>query len=85
MVIWGTGRPPAHDAFVPTHRVLERGDMFANEVEGKWMGYSAQRVQPAFLGEVAPGYLEAMDNEGRGAIWPDLNERTPYVVVNLQR
>ena len=63
MVIWGTGRPPAHDAFVPTHRVLERGDMFANEVEGKWMGYSAQRVQPAFLGEVAPGYLEAMDKQ----------------------
>lgn len=63
MVIWGTGRPPAHDAFVPTHRVLERGDMFANEVEGKWMGYSAQRVQPAFLGEVAPGYAAAMEKQ----------------------
>jgi len=65
MVIWGTGPAPARDAFVPTHRRLERGDMFANEVEGKWMGYSAQRVQPAFLGDAPSEYLDALEKQRR--------------------
>jgi Xaa-Pro aminopeptidase len=63
MVIYGSCKPPAHYAFVPTHRVLERGDMLANEIEGKWMGYSAQRVQPVFLGDVPPGYQQAIDKQ----------------------
>ena len=29
--------------------------------------------------------IEVMDNAGNGAIWPDLNERTPYIVVRLKR
>jgi Xaa-Pro aminopeptidase len=63
MVIYGSGPFPSHDAFVPTHRVLQRGDMFANEIEGKFMGYSAQRVQPVVLGDAPAGYLEAMDKQ----------------------
>ena len=63
MVIYGSGPPPAHDAFIPTHRVLQRGDMIANEIEGKYMGYSAQRVQPVVLGEPPAGYLDAMDKQ----------------------
>jgi len=61
MVIYGSGPIPAHDAFVPTHRVLQRGDMIADEIEGKWMGYSAQRVQPVVLGDPPAGWLDAMD------------------------
>ena len=30
-------------------------------------------------------YIEAMDNRGRGRIYPDLEEQTPYVVVKLRR
>ena len=63
MVIYGSGPFPTHDAFVPTHRVLQRGDMIANEIEGKYMGYSAQRVQPVVLGDAPAGYLEAMDKQ----------------------
>jgi len=63
MVIYGSGPPPSHDAFIPTHRILQRGDMIANEIEGKFMGYSAQRVQPVALGEAPAGYLEAMDKQ----------------------
>jgi len=29
--------------------------------------------------------IEVMDRGGNGAIWPDLNKRTPYVVVRLKR
>jgi len=29
--------------------------------------------------------IEVMDRSGNGTIWPDLNERTPYVVVRLKR
>ena len=30
-------------------------------------------------------FIEAMDPEGKGRIYPDLNKQTPYVVVKLQR
>ncbi len=29
--------------------------------------------------------IEVMDRAGNGAIWPDLNDRTPYIVVRLKR
>lgn len=29
--------------------------------------------------------IEIMDNKGNGAIYPDLNKETPYVVINLNR
>jgi hypothetical protein len=29
--------------------------------------------------------IEVMDRSGNGTIWPDLNERTPYIVVRLKR
>jgi Xaa-Pro aminopeptidase len=63
MVIYGSGPAPSGDAFIPTHRVLQRGDMIDDEIEGKFMGYSAQRVQPVSLGDPPPGYLEAMDKQ----------------------
>jgi hypothetical protein len=30
-------------------------------------------------------YIEAMDNHGQGCIYPNFEERTPYVVVKLER
>jgi hypothetical protein len=30
-------------------------------------------------------YIEAMDKDGVGCIWPDFEKQTPYVVVKLQR
>ncbi|MBT3201452.1 MAG: hypothetical protein HN350_16245 [Phycisphaerales bacterium] len=29
--------------------------------------------------------LEVMDKNGNGTIWPDLNERTPYIIIRLKR
>lgn len=63
MVLWGSGPPPVRDAFLPTRRPLQRGDMIANEVEAKYIGYAAQRVQPAFLGDPPRPLLDAMDKQ----------------------
>jgi Xaa-Pro aminopeptidase len=60
MVLWGTGPGHVRDAFVPTRRPLERGDMLANEIEGKYLGYISQRVQPAVLGDAPPALIDAM-------------------------
>ena len=30
-------------------------------------------------------YIEAMDNDGNGRMYPDLNKETPYIIVKLQR
>ena len=30
-------------------------------------------------------FIEAMDESGAGCIWPDLEKRTPYVIVRLDR
>jgi Xaa-Pro dipeptidase len=63
MVLWGSGPGNVRDAFLPTRRPLQRGDMLSNEVEAKYIGYAAQRVQPAFLGEPPKLLLEAMDKQ----------------------
>jgi Xaa-Pro aminopeptidase len=63
MVLWGSGPGNPRDAFLPTRRPLERGDMLANEMEAKYLGYAAQRVQPAVLGEPPPALLQAMDKQ----------------------
>jgi len=63
MVLWGTGAGQVRDAFLPTRRPLERGDHLDNEIDGKYIGYVAQRVQPAVLGEAPREMLDAMDKQ----------------------
>jgi len=63
MVLWGSGPGSVRDAFLPTRRPLQRGDMLSNEIEAKYVGYVSQRVQPMVLGEAAPGLLDAMDKQ----------------------
>jgi len=63
MVLWGSGPGNVRDAFLPTRRPLQRGDMLSNEVEAKYIGYAAQRVQPAFLGDPPKPLLDAMDKQ----------------------
>jgi Xaa-Pro dipeptidase len=63
MVLWGSGPGPVRDAFVPTQRPLQRGDMIANEIEGKYIGYVSQRVQPAILGEAPRPLLDALEKQ----------------------
>ncbi len=60
MVLWGSGSGQVRDAFLPTRRPLERGDRLDNEIDGKYLGYVAQRVQPAVLGDAPPALLKSM-------------------------
>lgn len=63
MVLWGSGAGQVRDAFLPTRRPLERGDRLDNEIDGKYIGYVAQRVQPAVLGDAPPALVKVMDKQ----------------------
>ena len=46
----GPGLETGHGSFVPTDRVLKRGDLLVNELEGRVAGYGAQTVAPVWVG-----------------------------------
>jgi hypothetical protein len=53
----------------------------------RWFAATAAEIPAA---EIDPKwdfmyFIEAMDAAGNGCIWPDLLERTPYVVIRLDR
>ncbi|HUK61498.1 MAG TPA: Xaa-Pro peptidase family protein [Stellaceae bacterium] len=58
MLIFGTGLNVGHGQFVPTSRVLQRGDLLVNEIEARYAGYSAQAVAPASVGPASDAYLD---------------------------
>lgn len=63
LAIWGTAPGKFEDAFIPTRRPLQKGDWFANEVQARYLGYGAQRVQPGMLGEAPKIVVDAMDKQ----------------------
>lgn len=63
MVLWGSGAGSPRDAFLPTRRPLQAGDMISSEIEAKYIGYAAQRVQPAVLGTPPRALVDAMDKQ----------------------
>lgn len=62
LVIFASGPGPglAHGQFVPTDRVLQRGDILVNEIEARVAGYGAQSVAPLWIGPVDERYREAV-------------------------
>jgi Xaa-Pro aminopeptidase len=60
MLIFGSGPDVAHGRFVPTSRVLRRGDLLANEIEARYAGYSAQAVAPVSLGPASDAYRDLL-------------------------
>ena len=60
MLIFGTGPAVGHGQFVPTSRVLQRGDLLVNEIEARYAGYSAQAVAPASIGPASDAYLDLL-------------------------
>lgn len=55
MMNFGSGQPPTYAHFAATHRVLQKGDWFTNEIESKYAGYMVQTNQPLWVGvERAP-------------------------------
>ena len=57
----GSGPSATNSSFVPTQRVLQRGDRIVNEIEAKYGGYAAQSVSPLVLGKPAGEYQEMID------------------------
>lgn len=46
----------SNSSFVPTGRVIQKGDRIINEIEAKYGGYAAQAVRPMVLGNSQPDY-----------------------------
>lgn len=54
----GTGPNVTGSSFVPTNRVIQKGDRVVNEIEAKYGGYAAQAVSPLVLGEPKRDFQE---------------------------
>ncbi len=57
----GTGPAVTNSSFIPTNRVLQKGDRVVNEVETKFGGYAAQAVSPLILGKPSSDYQAMID------------------------
>lgn len=60
LTIFATGPNVSHGQFVPTDRVLVKGDRFANEFEARLAGYGAQTLAPLSIGKPDDAYCEAV-------------------------
>lgn len=58
LLIFASGPNVTHGQFVPTGRVLRRGDYIGNEIEARYAGYSAQAVAPLSIGPASAAYLD---------------------------
>jgi Xaa-Pro dipeptidase len=59
MVLWATGSPqPPTNAFLPTQRKLQQGDIITSEIEARWGGYAGQVKVTGVMGKVPPDYTE---------------------------
>ncbi|HWK63253.1 MAG TPA: M24 family metallopeptidase [Eoetvoesiella sp.] len=57
MILWSAGWPqPPSNAYMPTRRPLQAGDMIQVEAEARWAGYVAQNTQPFFIGKAPDEY-----------------------------
>lgn len=62
MFRWRAGHRPERQAWVPTHRVFQPGDIIINEIDAKWGGYEAQAVHAIQVGgRPRADYLEMFE------------------------
>jgi Xaa-Pro aminopeptidase len=61
LLIFDTGPGTNSGNFVPTDRVLLKGDMIIGEMEARYNGYSGQVVQPMSIGPQRKSYMDALD------------------------
>lgn len=59
MILWAAGSPqPPTNAFMPTQRKLQQGDIITSEIEAHWGGYVGQVTITGSIGKAPPEYLE---------------------------
>src|SRR5581483_5159008 len=57
MILWAAGSPqPPTNAFMPTPRKLQQGDIITSEVEAHWGGYVGQVTITGAIGKVPSDY-----------------------------
>ncbi len=60
-LLFATGPGISRSSFVPTNRVLAKGDRIVNEIEAKYAGYGAQVVAPMILGKPPAIFREMVE------------------------
>ena len=62
MIYWTSGQAPTHvQLFAPTHRTLQKGDLFLTEVTPRYAGYVAHPHQPVSVGAPLPEYQKMLE------------------------
>jgi Xaa-Pro dipeptidase len=58
MLYWKSGKAPYRTEHIPTHKVLEQGDVIINELDGRYSGYFVQAIHPISVGPPPKDYAE---------------------------
>jgi Xaa-Pro dipeptidase len=59
MLLWASGSPqPLTNAFMPTQRKLQQGDIITSEIEAVWGGYMGQVTLTGVIGKMSSDYAE---------------------------
>lgn len=58
MLYWKSGKAPYRTEHIPTHKVLQLGDVVINELDGRYCGYFVQAIHPISLGPPPRDYEE---------------------------
>lgn len=58
MLYWKSGKAPYRTEHIPTHKVLQLGDVIINELDGRYCGYFVQAIHPISLGAPPKDYSE---------------------------
>jgi Xaa-Pro dipeptidase len=68
MILWSMGNPqPLSNAYMPTRRPIEQGEIILMEAEARWAGYIAQNTHTFTIGK-ADDELKAMFDRQQEAI-----------------
>jgi Xaa-Pro aminopeptidase len=58
MLYWKSGKAPYRTEHIPTHKILEKGDVIINELDGRYCGYFVQAIHPISVGPPPEDYAE---------------------------
>ena len=60
LIHWQAGPEVGLNVYYPTNRPLQPGDIIGNEIEGKYLGYRGQILQPIAIGPFSDTYRELL-------------------------
>ena len=60
LLIFGSGPAGSRTRFVPTNRILMKGDIISGEIQANYCGYSGQVIHPVSLGAQSASYMDQL-------------------------